>query len=435
MQQVDLAQDFKTTPYWWEAAEPDLERRPDLPVDADLVIVGGGYTGLSCALEFARGGGKVVVVEAERIGFAASSRNGGMVTGGLKLVQGSIAADLGEERATAILKEAIGTLDFIEALIRREGIACHFKRTGRFTCAYSRKHYETLEARVEQIRALTGGMAYMLPANRQHEEIGSDHYRGGMVVESSGALHPGLYLRGLAAAAERAGAALIDGTRVGRLERRAEGWRIGTDRGAIMARHVMIATNGYTGPATPWLQRRVVPVASFIIATEELPKELTQRLVPNGRMLADTRRVLSYFRLSPDGKRVLWGGRVGTSAMDARESAQRLKRMMLRVWPDLADVKITHSWNGNVAFTFDYLPHLGLHEGMHYALGCQGNGVAMQTWLGYQAARKIAGGGNAASAFDGLPFPTKPLYQGKPWFLPGVLAWYRLRDGIDRMTS
>ena len=436
MANADLfAEDFKATPYWWDTAEPAPKRGPELPGDIDTVVVGGGYTGLSCALELARRGVRVAVIEADRIGFAASSRNGGMVSGGLKLAQGNMAADLGKDRAAAVLREAIGTLDFIEDLIGRERIDCHFSRTGRFTCAYSNRHYAALAARVEEIAALTGGPARMVPRSRQREEIGSDHYRGGMVVDSSAALHPALYLKGLAAAAERAGSTLIDGTRVTKLERRAGGWRVRTDRGDIAGRHVMIATNGYTGPATPWLQRRVIPVASFIIATEELPGELTKRLVPTGRMLADTRRVLSYFRLSPDGKRVLWGGRVGTAAMDPRESARRLRKMMCRVWPELSEDRITHSWNGNVAFTFDFLPHLGVHDGIHYALGCQGNGVAMQSWLGYQAALKIAGGGNASSAFDGLPFPTRPFYDGKPWFLPAVLAWYKLRDGIDRMVT
>jgi glycine/D-amino acid oxidase-like deaminating enzyme len=175
-----------------------------------------------------------------------------------------------------------------------------------------------------------------------------------------------------------------------------------------------------------------VPVGSFMIATEELPDDLTRRLVPKGRVLADTRRVLSYFRLSPDGRRVLWGGRVGTGPLDLQTSARRLYKVMCTVWPELQDYKVTHSWMGNVAFTFDFLPHLGVENGMHYALGCQGSGVAMQTWLGTQAALKIAGASNRPSAFDGLPFPTMPLYSGNPWFLPGVLAWYKVRDAIDR---
>jgi glycine/D-amino acid oxidase-like deaminating enzyme len=183
------------------------------------------------------------------------------------------------------------------------------------------------------------------------------------------------------------------------------------------------------------MQRRIVPVASFLIATEPLAPELAAELVPNRRMLADTRRVLNYFRLSPDGRRVLWGGRVGTAAMDPRESARRLHAVMTRVWPQLRHTRISHSWTGNVAFTFDFRPHLGSHQGMHYALGCQGNGVAMQSWLGFQAARMIAGTANEPSALADLPFPTAPFYDGRPWFLPMMLNWYRLRDQIDRMAA
>jgi glycine/D-amino acid oxidase-like deaminating enzyme len=172
-----------------------------------------------------------------------------------------------------------------------------------------------------------------------------------------------------------------------------------------------------------------------MIATEPLSPKVVRRLIPNARVLADTRRLLNYFRLSPDGTRLLWGGRVGSGHLDPRVSATRLHRAMRTVFPDLAGARVTHSWSGNVAFTFDFLPHIGSEGGVHYALGCQGSGVAMQTWLGTQAALKIAGVASRPSAFDGLKFPTVPMYTGRPWFLPGVLAWYRLRDSIDRMAA
>lgn len=173
-----------------------------------------------------------------------------------------------------MLREAVGSLAFVEDLIRRENIACHYARTGRFTCAYSRGHYEVLAARADDVAKLTGGKAYMLPRERQREEIGSDHYRGGMVVEAVGSLHPALYVRGLADAARRAGAMLADKTRVTGLTRQAGGWRIRTDRGELVAREVMLATNAYTGAATPWFARRIIPVASFLIATSELSGDL-----------------------------------------------------------------------------------------------------------------------------------------------------------------
>jgi glycine/D-amino acid oxidase-like deaminating enzyme len=430
-----FAPDFKEKPYWWEAAEPALRPGRALPARVEVAVVGGGYTGLSAALELARRGREVCVLDGERIGFGASSRNGGMVSGGLKIAKSSLAERFGQEKAREIIDEGARSFTFLEELIAREKIECHYKRTGRYLAAYSPKHYAELGERAKLLRETTGMATALVPRERQREEIGSDHYRGGLVVEAAGGLHPALYVRGLAAAAERAGAALIDETRVGRISRNGDGFEIATNRGRLSARTVMLGTNGYTERSMPWFARRLIPVASFIIATEPLAPEVTKRLVPNGRMISDTRRVLNYFRLSPDGTRVLWGGRASFRRVDQRTSALRLHATMSTVWPELKDVRITHSWTGNVAFTFDFLPHMGVHDGIYYALGCQGSGVAMQSYLGYRTALKIVGGDNRPCAFDGLPFNTLPLYNGQPWFLPLVGSWYRLRDRLDRMAA
>lgn len=430
-----FAPGFKPQPYWWDAAEPQSVSSPTLPEKTDVVVVGSGYTGLSCAIELARQGIQVVVLEKDRIGFNASSRNGGMVSGNSKVASLVQAGKFDKELTDRLVNETMGVLDFTENLIREHNIDCDYVRGGRVNLAYSPKHYDSQARMVDWLAGLTGGRAYMLPRERQREEIGSDHYCGGMVVENAGGLHPAKYVRGLAEAARKAGATLVDQTAVTGMKHINGEWVVNTARGPIRATNVMVGTNGYTGKATPWLQRRIVPVASFLLATEELPDDVTRELVPNNRMLADSRRVLNYFRLSPDRKRVLWGGRVGTADMDPRESGRRLHDMMINVWPQLKQARITHSWNGNVAFTFDFVPHIGQHNGMHYAMGCQGSGVPMQSWLGYQIAREIAGGANQRSAFAELPFPTMPFYTGNPWFLPIVLAWYQLRDRIDRMSA
>jgi glycine/D-amino acid oxidase-like deaminating enzyme len=438
---MDAAPAIALEPYWWDDAAPrNDERRRNRPASADVVVVGGGYTGLACALELARRGVAVCVVEAERIGFGASSRNGGLVAGGIKLaltLQASLTQRLGRDRAEAIAREAVGTLGFLENLLEREGIACHYRRGGRFMPAYAKRHYAQLAAQAERIQGLVGGAVEMVPAARQREELGSDHYHGGMLISESATLHPALFVQGLAEAAERAGATLVDHAEVSALKRRNGGFDIETSRGPIRAGAVMVATNGYTGRFAQSLRRRVIPVESFIIATESLPPEMARRLIPRDRAVADTKRVLSYFRLSPDGRRLLWGGRVGfgVTPTGAALSAGRLRALMLQVFPELRDVRITHSWKGNVAFTFDQMPHLGCLDGLFYALGCQGSGVAMQTWLGTCAAAKIAGGGNQTSAFDGLPFPTLPFYDGRPWFLPLAGNWYRLRDWMDRRAG
>lgn len=428
-----FAPEFTETPYWWEAAPPS-SGNDAAPVEGrvDVAIAGGGYCGLSAALELRRHGLEVAVLEAGRIGHAASSLNGGMCGGSLKPGHADLARLVGAERATALLEEAARCLPFLEDLLAREGIDCHYRRTGRFLGAHCPRAYAALAGRVETVKRLTGRDAWLVPRERQREEIDTGHYHGGLVIEASGGLHPALYHHGLAGAARRAGAQIAEDARVEAIARRPGGFTVRTSRGSVEAREVMVATNGYTGELTPWLRRRLVPLGSFMIATEPLPPQTARRLVPRGRMIVDTRRVLSYYRLSPDGTRILYGGRASFRQVSARQAAPTLHRFMTDVWPELAAVRITHAWTGNVAFTFDLLPHLGVHEGVHYAAGCQGSGVAMMSYLGYQAALKIAGKAVTPSAFDSLPFPTRPGYRGDPWFLPLVGSAYRLRDWLER---
>ncbi|MBO1073422.1 NAD(P)/FAD-dependent oxidoreductase [Roseomonas marmotae] len=436
------APDFQARPYWWDAAEPPKRANP-LPDRAAVAIVGGGYAGLSAALTLRRLGHEVVVLDAERIGWGASSRNGGAVSGGLKLAAGDLARRHGEARARAILETAAASFPFIEELIAREGIDCDYVRCGRFSAAWTPADYRSMEARAGKLAALTGHATRMVPRERQREALGSDHYHGGMIADGAGSLHPGKYARGLAQAAERAGAVLVDGVRVSGIRQQGGRFRLDTDQGEMAADSVLVATNGYSrgpkggsaGSAMPWLARRLMPIASYIIATEPLEAGLADRLFPQRRVVGDGRRVLNYFRASPDGTRVIWGGRASFRDATAEEAAPTLHGMMTEVFPELRNTRITHAWNGNVAFTFDFLPHIGVQDGVHYAAGCQGSGVAMASWLGHNAALKLAGAANHNFALDSLHFPTMPLYDGTPWFLPLVGGWYRLRDRIDRMRA
>jgi len=432
--------EFKAAPYWWEAWRPNADGSADLPARADVAIVGAGYGGLATALELRRAGTYVVVIEANEFGSGASSRNGGAVSGGINLGKG-LSGRRGGDRdqlareAAAMLSDAADSLLLLEEIIAREGIACSYERKGRFVGAYTRRHYDDLASKLDAINRDAAGEAYMLPKARQHEEIASDFYHGGMVVRRSGKLHPALYCKGLLDACRRHGVTLCAGTRVTRITRRPEGVLVRTERGELAAREVVIATNGYTGDVTPALKRRVLPVASHIIATEELAPELAASLIPNGKTISDTPRVLTYYRMSPDGRRVLFGGRARFTQVPPEVSVPALHRMMTQRFPQLAHVRVTHAWTGNIAFTFDFLPHMGRHDGMHYLLGCNGSGVAMMTYLGTQTARKIVGGANRVSALDERDFPTMPLYGGNPWFLPLVGGYYRLRDRLDRWTA
>jgi len=271
-----------------------------------------------------------------------------------------------------------------------------------------------------------------VPPERQREEIGSDYYRGGMVVGRAGHLHPALFFKGLLDLCQKRGIAIASKTPATKLTETGKGWAVETPRGTIQAGDVIVATNGYTGDVTPQFKRRVVPVGSYIIATEELAPEIAASISPKNRSFADTRRVLTYYRMSPDGKRLIFGGRAKFGHTDPVETAPILHGFMLDRFPQLKGTKITHAWTGNVAFTLDETPHMGRFDNLHYALGCNGSGIAMMSYLGQQTARKIAGKANRVNAFDQAVFPDHPLYNGSTWFLPWVGRYFRTRDWIDR---
>ncbi len=425
---------FKAMPYWWEAYHPTAQDPLDLPPRVRVAIVGGGYGGLSTALEAAKQGVDSVVLEAAELGFGASTRNGGGVSGGVNIGKSFSGKSLDPEsaRAQAVLADGADAFSLIERLIAEEGINCLWKKTGRFVGAWTPAHYAAQAKKIALLNEAAKSEAYMIPRERQREEMASDYYYGGMVVERSANLHPALYYKGLLDACRARGVPVCARAPVSRITQRDGDWLVQTERGEVRADEVVIATNGYTGDITPELKRRVVPLASHIIATEELPPALAASLIPKGRTLSDTRRVLCYYRMSPDGKRMIFGGRARFTPVTPQQSAPILHRFMTDRFPQMRGVKITHAWTGNVAFTLDALPHMGRQDGMHYLLGCNGSGVAMMTYLGWQTARKIAGVANQPSAFDTDDFPSHPLYSGNPWFLPAIGGWYRLRDSLDR---
>jgi glycine/D-amino acid oxidase-like deaminating enzyme len=427
--------DFTPTPYWWEAYRPTAGELIEVPREARVAIVGGGYAGLSAALELAKQGIDTVVLEANEPGFGASTRNGGAVSGGVNVGKSFTGktVQLDGDRAERMLSDAADAFALIDRLIDEENIACFWEKPGRFVGAWTRKHYEGQSHRLAKLNAAAQSGAYMVPREQQREEIASDYYFGGMVVERSGKLHPALYYKGLLDACRQRGVAICAKAPVTHIAREGSAWRVETARGIVSAGDIVIATNGYTGSLTPALRRRVVPIASHIIATEELRPDLAQSLIPRGRTLSDTKRVLCYYRMSPDGSRMVFGGRARFTQVDATVSAPILHRYMTDRFPQLRGVKVTHAWTGNVAFTLDALPHMGRRDGLHYCLGCNGSGIAMMTYLGWQTARKIARVANYACSFDTEEFPDHPFYSGNPWFLPVVGGYYRLRDHLDRL--
>lgn len=431
MTDAPFAPGFVERPFWWDAAPPH-RRGAVVPDKVDVAIIGGGIAGLSTALELARGGTRAAVLDREPIGWGASSRNGGALAGaaGLGRARGNLQGAVDPGLLAAMVEEAEASFEDFEQLVQREGLACDYRRTGRFIGAHAPAAMDTLARRADMLNR-NGDQAALVARADVPAEIATDRYHGGLVVRRAGALHPGKYVQELARVAEAAGASLHGGVAV-------EGWspegsrfRMRTSAGEILAGALMVATNGYTGAITPWQQRRLVPVASYMIATEPLGTERVAALLPKLRVYGDTKKVLYYFRPSPAGDRILFGGRASFVDADVRRAGARLHRFLLHLVPQLAGTRITHAWKGNVAFAFDFLPHVGQHEGVHYALACNGGGVVTMTHLGRQAALQIMGRANRPSAFSRLPFPTLPGYRGVPWFMPLVGGWYRLRDRLD----
>jgi glycine/D-amino acid oxidase-like deaminating enzyme len=426
--------DFKATPYWWDAAPPESYRDP-LPEQADVVIVGSGYCGLSAAVELARNGTDVVVLDAAEIGSGASTRSGGMVSSGQKLVVGGAIKGVPPDLFERMIEDSIASFQHIQDLIGVEKLDADLTISGRFFGAHTPRAYDDLRRMGNVLHEKTGVTVHEVPRGRQREAIGSDHYYGGIVIDEYGGLHPGKYHRALRDLAASSGAVLRSHARVRRISPSGAGFAVDTSRGVIQASRVIVTTNGYTDEATPDLQRRVVPARSYQIATERLEPDLMAELIPGGRMISDTKRDLFYTRPSPDGTRILFGTRPGIFEVSDEAAAGVLHSRMCEVWPQLAGRRISHVWSGYVGMTFDKTAHMGERDGIVHAVGCNGNGVALMTYLGHRTALKLLGRQNRPCAFDREAFPSHPLYRGKAWFLPVVGGWYRIRDRMDRLAA
>jgi len=422
---------IRNEPYWWEAAPPSMLPETSVLPRCDVAIVGAGYTGLSAGLTLARAGRSVQIFDRMRPGEGASTRNGGIASGSLRHSFAEHEKRFGRERAEGIDREGKLAREDLARFIAEEKIDCDFKLTGRFTGASQQKDYESLAREADRLVKVLGVEAFAVSRSEQRQAIGTEFYHGGLVRRDIGGLHPAKLHAGMLRLVIEAGARVHGETPVLGVRTEGIGYEVETSRGRVRADHVIFGTNGYTDRVDSWLRRRLIPVRSRIIATAPISDNLMRELCPKGYMMGETRALHYYYRPSPDGTRILFGGRDGTIAGDPQWPTQSLQRAMLDIFPVLEDVPVTHSWFGHVAMNRDMIPRIFTKDGVRYAAGYCGSGVVWARWAGQKAALTVLGHSEATSALDFRPPKAVPLYTGQPWFMPAVFAWYTAKDRMN----
>lgn len=387
---------YKAQPFWWDDLRPDAFRSTagieDLPGRCDVLIAGAGYSGMTAALTLARAGRSVVVADANRIAFGCSARNGGLIGPSFhKLGLSGLRAAYGAAKARDILRRSMDTLAYLREFIRSEKIDCDLNDGGRFRGAVRREHYDSMAREAEALQGEVGLRFETVSKADQRSECGSDYFHGGIVYPDDGYLQPAKYAAGLAERARQAGVRFFAPAPVSDIRRNGRGFSARVGGRQIDAEQVLVATNGYTGKELPFFRRRIIPARSAIIATEELPGDVAASLSPKGRGLGDSSRLLVYMRMSSDNRRLIFGGR--NFKLEDRPDiyVPDLRRLALRIFPQLGNFRVSHGWSGTVGFTFDYAPHIGQHDGVHYVMGFCGSGVGRASYYGRMAALQMAG--------------------------------------------
>jgi glycine/D-amino acid oxidase-like deaminating enzyme len=421
-----LAEDYRETPLWWDDTTFPVLAESPLPGSADVVVVGAGFTGLAAAARLGSHGKHVVVVDAGSLGEGASGRNAGMVHAGVRRSVEFLERKYGDA-GRALQEASMDAYAFVARTAAAAAPDAMYAQTGWLHFAHRASRMKGLRADEAERRHRLGESTVMLEADALESEAPCRGFFGGMLTDNGASIHPARYLAGLARLSLAAGAAVHPHTHVSSVESLATGSLVHTSRGDISAGDVLVATNGYTDAAAPWARRRIIPIGSYIIATEPLGEMRSADVSPQRRMMSDTRNFLHYWRLSPDG-RLLFGGRTSFAPVSVQTARDRLYAAMIGIYPQLAGVRVSHAWTGNVGFTFDQLPHLTRSDGITYAMGYCGSGVALGSWMGTLAAEWIARG--TRPAFSDLRFPRPPFYRGHPWFLPLVGVYYSLLDRL-----
>lgn len=412
--------DFSTRPLWWNGtslSDPDGDA---LPSKVDVLIVGSGFTGSSAALEVARSGRSVAVVEAQNLGFGSSSRNFGYIGGGIGKPR--LAKRHPGERGEAMGRAYPDAADFVMQLLERESIDAEVRSEGLSILAHTPDIFVHLAKDADAPANRELGVEAFRSEEVFDNVIASRRFHGAVVNPDAKALNPGKYVDGMIKAARRHGAVFVPNAEALSIAGSPGNWTIRTNKGVVQAKQIGLGTNGHSGKLFQFLRKRIVPVVGTVIATEELDTDFVRSLFPKLTWFTDTQFGFLCFRPSPDHKRVVFAkaGLPGSFSGDPRPNAARVFKEMTATLPQLADVKIQHAWPGSVGVTFDGAPHLGVHEGVHFAAGYNGSGVAMASYLGYWMGRRLIGDTSNELVFEQAPFPTHFLYNGSTWFMPAL---------------
>ena len=426
---------MQLTPFWTDQTPVPADlHRSELPATIDVAVIGSGVTGLNAAIELARAAVSVAVLEAGEIGWGASSRNAGMMSAGIPASNDYQRREYGVEKTKQLFRWSGEAVNYVEKVVSAEEMDCDFKRCGAVFLACNASQFADLQAYQQELQdEFDFPGTKLLPPHLLGSEIASQLYAGGLVNDFSARVDPAKYVYGLASVAVKHGAVLVEHAEVTGIRRVKPGFILQTSAGEIHAQHVLLAANGYTTRLTPQIRRGIFPAGSYIIVTEPLPEDLLQELAPTGRNFEDLRTFLNYFCLTPDG-RVLIGGRSSLSTdLDLRVSARHLQQRLLEIWPQLAGYEITHSWTGKLGISFDRLPHAGQVNGIWFANGYCGHGLANGSYLGYEMGQVIAGVRESSLVME-LDYPRYFFASLDKLFVPPVSLWFRFMDWRDTRT-
>nr|WP_314423196.1 FAD-binding oxidoreductase [uncultured Erwinia sp.] len=420
---------------FWQATAPEFTGAAtgDLPATADVVVIGGGFTGISAALNLARSGVNVVVLEAGQVMSQASGRNGGHCNTGVAQNFSALVASQGVEQATRYYRAFADAVDYVQRVVADEQIDCDFRRCGKLKLASKASHLPSLVAACEMMKRHVDPDVEILSRDDVLREIDSPNFHGGLLQQHGGQMHMGKFGVGLAEAAARSGAAIYPHTAVTGLTR-LNGYRhrVSTAKGDIVAEKVLMATGCSNIGPFEWFQRRIIPVGSFVVVTAPLEERVLNRLLPGDRTYVTSLNIGNYMRTTAD-RRLVFGGRarfaISSPTSDAR-SGDVLKASMQKMFPSLGHVPIDYCWGGLVDMTADRLPHAGEHEGVFYSLGYSGHGTQMSVWMGRVMADLVAEKANN-NPWQRSSWPAVPGYFGKPWFLPVAGLYYKAKDRLS----